>query len=53
MPAGALGFEAPYPIEPGNAPAWMVLKLTDGALDKASGRVVPAAALDHPEHWRE
>ena len=27
QPAGALGLEAPYPIAPRNAPAWMVLEL--------------------------
>jgi predicted N-acetyltransferase YhbS len=52
-PAGALGFEAPYPIPEKNAAAWMVQDLSGAAIGRLSGRVVCARALDHPELWRE
>lgn len=52
-PAGKAGFEAPYPIPEKDAAAWMVLELNGNAVGKIKGRVECAAALDHPEHWRE
>jgi predicted N-acetyltransferase YhbS len=52
-PAGARGFEAPYPVLPTNAEAWMVLALEPTTLAEASGRVVCADALDDPRHWVE
>ena len=52
-PAGALGFDAPYPIQAENAGAWMVIETTVGSLKGASGRVVVADALMKPEYWRE
>ena len=52
-PAGARGFEAPYPILPANAEAWMVQALEPTTLAEASGRVVCADALDDPKHWVE
>lgn len=52
-PAGAQGFEAPYPIPVENAEAWMVQELRPGILDRTSGTVQCAVALDRPEHWRE
>ncbi len=52
-PAGALGFEAPYPIPDKNANAWMVQELRTGAIDSVSGKVICADALNQPEHWRE
>ena len=52
-PAGASGFEAPYPIPADHAGAWMVQELRPGLIGRARGRVVCADALDRPEHWRE
>ena len=53
QPAGALGFDAPYPIAEKNAAAWMVRALTPGATDRFAGTVRCAAVLDRPEHWQE
>ena len=52
-PAGPHGFEAPYPIPPAVADAWMVVALRPGLTGFAGGRVRCCAALDHPEHWIE
>jgi putative acetyltransferase len=52
-PAGALGFEAPYPIPAKNAPAWMVQELRPGIIENFSGKIVCADTLNEPEHWRE
>ena len=52
-PAGIRGFEAPYPIPPKNADAWMVLELQRGSREHTSGRVTCAKTLDNPKHWRE
>ncbi len=53
QPAGALGFDAPYPIPDRNAPAWMVKALTPSALDRFAGTVECAETMNRPEHWRE
>ena len=53
QPAGALGFEAPYPIPAEHADAWMVQALGPAIIGKVKGRVQCCTALDHPEHWRE
>jgi putative acetyltransferase len=52
-PAGARGFEAPYPIPPEHAEAWMVQQLRPGVIGSVSGTVRCADMLDKPEHWRE
>ena len=52
-PAGALGFEAPYPIPDGHANAWMVQELRPGVIGSVSGKVICADVLNQPEHWRE
>ena len=52
-PAGALGFEAPYPIPAKDAAAWMVMELRPGVIGDFGGRVICADALNHPEMWRE
>lgn len=52
-PAGMLGFQAPYPIAPHNADAWMVLSLKEGVIGTITGAVKCAAALDQPRHWQE
>jgi len=51
--AGVQGFEAPYPIEPKNAGAWMVRKLGPGARADVRGTVRCARAMDEPRYWRE
>jgi len=51
--AGVRGFDAPYPIAPENAGAWMVQALRPGILGAARGKVLCAAALDDPRYWRE
>ncbi len=53
QPAGALGLEAPRPILPQQADAWMVRALRPGLLGHVQGRVRCAAPLDQPQHWRE
>ena len=52
-PAGAQGFEAPYPIPDEHADAWMVQELRPGMIGSVSGKVRCADMLDKPEHWRE
>lgn len=53
VPAGPQGFEAPYPIPPENAEAWMVQELQPGMLGSVLGQVECADALNDPKHWRE
>ena len=53
IPAGACGFEAPYPIPARHAGAWMVQELSPGTIGQSKGLVKCADALDHPEHWVE
>ena len=53
VPAGRLGFEAPYPIADENADAWMVQALRPGLIGAVSGRVVCCDTMDKPEVWRE
>ncbi len=53
QPAGAVGFDAPYPIPEKDAAAWMVKALKPGAIDRFAGTVVCASAMDRPEHWQE
>jgi predicted N-acetyltransferase YhbS len=53
VPAGELGFEAPYPIPAKDAAAWMVRGLWKGVIDLVQGKVVPAEKLRRAEYWRE
>jgi len=53
IPAGALGYEAPYPIPPEHEDAWMVRALKPGIIGSAQGRIRCAVTLDQPQHWRE
>jgi len=53
MPAGVLGFEAPYPIPEEHAGAWMVQALKDSVIGRVKGKVLCAEVLDQPQHWRE
>jgi putative acetyltransferase len=52
-PAGRHGLDAPYPIAPENADAWMVRALRGGVLGAVTGTVVCADALDKEEYWVE
>ena len=52
-PAGALGLDAPYPIPPHHADAWMVHELRTGVLPHLQGVLQCAAALNRPEYWLE
>lgn len=52
-PAGAQGFEAPYPILPKNADAWMALALRPGITGQVAGVVRCATALDREMYWVE
>ncbi|QDU72955.1 GNAT family N-acetyltransferase [Mucisphaera calidilacus] len=52
-PAGTLGYNAPYPIAPENADAWMVQTLRPDFTRHAPGTVRCADALMHERHWVE
>ncbi len=52
-PAGRRGLDAPYPILPKNADAWMVQALTTAAVQTPSGTVRCSKALDDPKYWQE
>ena len=52
-PAGVRGFQAPYPILPKNADAWMVHELASGAIERYEGKIRCSKALDHPQYWQE
>ncbi|MDB4338991.1 N-acetyltransferase [Rubripirellula sp.] len=52
-PAGVQGFDAPYPILPKNADAWMVKVLELGAMENNAGTVRCCTALDQPQYWQE
>ncbi len=51
--AGKMGLQAPYPIAPENADAWMVQALVAGVLGRVGGRVLCADVLNDPKHWQE
>ena len=53
IPAGDIGFEAPYPIPEEHAGAWMVQELSAGVIGRVIGKVRCSDVLDQPEHWRE
>ncbi|MFK8181825.1 MAG: GNAT family N-acetyltransferase [Phormidesmis sp.] len=52
-PAGARGFEAPYPIPEKHTDAWMIQELRPNVIDQIAGKIVCADALNQPELWRE
>lgn len=52
-PAGVQGFDAPYPVPPVHADAWMVRALRPGVKGGRRATVVCADALNRPEYWRE
>lgn len=52
--AGPRGFDAPYPIAPEHADAWMVRALAPEPVEHCGpGTVKCAEALDRPEYWIE
>ena len=53
VPAGTLGFEAPYPIPKIHANAWMVKALRPDVIGSVSGKVVCCDTLNKPALWRE
>jgi len=53
QPAGVLGLEAPHPIAPEHADAWMVKELATGLLGTVEGKVQVSEVLSQPQHWRE
>ena len=52
-PAGAQGFEAPYPIPEEHAEAWMVQALNSDVLKTNSAKIQCSKVLNEPQHWRE
>ncbi len=53
IPAGALGFDAPYYIPEEHSGAWMVQELSSGIIGRIKGAVQCSDVLNQPEHWRE
>ena len=53
VPAGKLGFEAPYPIPEEHAGAWMVQELNGAIIGRTTGKVECSKVLNAPQHWRE
>jgi predicted N-acetyltransferase YhbS len=53
IPAGAQGFEAPYPIPEEHADAWMIQELNGDVLKNNSGKIQCSKVLNEPQHWRE
>jgi putative acetyltransferase len=53
VPAGELGFEAPYPVPEEHAAAWMVQELCPGLIGTVRGTVRCSDALDQPRYWRD
>ena len=51
--AGALGFEATYPIPEKDADAWMVKELRPGIIGSVQGKVICCDALNKPQYWVE
>ncbi|OOZ13265.1 GNAT family N-acetyltransferase [Solemya velum gill symbiont] len=52
-PAGTRGLDAPYPILPENADAWMVQELQPGVIGSVSGQLVCAETFAAPALWQE
>lgn len=50
-PAGVHGLDAPYPILPEHAAAWMVQALRPGLLDSVTGTVRCSDVLNDPRYW--
>ena len=52
-PAGVDNLNAPFPVPPEHAGAWMVLALRDGIIGQVEGQVKCADKLNKPEYWSE
>lgn len=52
-PAAEHGLEAPYPIDPSVADAWMVLETRPGLIGSVRGKVRCSDSLMRPEMWAE
>ncbi len=52
-PAGEQGLQAPYPIPPEHAEAWMVQELKTGILGSVQGVITCADTLSKAEYWVE
>ncbi|WP_372716606.1 GNAT family N-acetyltransferase [Novipirellula sp.] len=50
--AGTRGLQAPYPIPPDHADAWMVHELRQGVIAAAAGTIRCCDALSHPQYWQ-
>lgn len=53
IPAGILGYQAPYHIPEEHADAWMVQELRSGVIGRVKGKILCSEVLNQPEHWRE
>ncbi|MEC4894626.1 MAG: N-acetyltransferase [Oscillatoria sp. PMC 1051.18] len=53
VPAGNLGFEAPYPIPEEHTNAWMVQGLLEGVIERIQGKVQCSRVLNQPQYWQE
>jgi putative acetyltransferase len=53
IPAGVLGYEAPYHIPEEFSDAWMVQELCSGVIGRIKGTVQCSDVLNQPEHWQE
>jgi putative acetyltransferase len=53
VPAGERGFDAPYPIPPEHAAAWMIQELNGNAIGRVTGQVHCSDVLNQPQHWKE
>lgn len=53
LPAGVRGYNAPYPILPEHAEAWMVQELRPGIIERTQGRISCAQSLNDPKYWQE
>lgn len=52
-PAGAQGLDAPHPILPEHADAWMVNDLKGNLVGTVSGTVRCSRVLNDPQYWQE
>ena len=52
-PSGIHGLEAPYPIPPQKADAWMVQELRPNLLGAITGQVICAGSLMEQKYWKE
>ena len=51
--AASAGLQAPHPIPPEHADAWMVQELRAGVIGSIAGTVQCSEVLNQPHYWRE